>query len=384
MSLKIEFVQSAVQPDVNLSALCRQFGISRPTGYQLIARYRAEGEAGLAERSRRPHGSPRQTDPAIEAQVVALRDKHPTWGGRKLERTLQNRGVADVPRASTCTDILRRHDRLGPPRPPIVPWKRFEYESPNDLWQVDYKGHVAMTTGRCHPLSVLDDHSRFLVGLTACDNEQDGTVRAIMTTLFRRYGMPKRILTDNGSPWGNPHPLQRYTSFSYWLIRLGIDVSHGRPLHPQTQGKVERFHKTLLEELMATTSFHDLASAQHYFDVWRECYNCERPHDALGLDTPISHYQLTTPRVFPETLPAIDYGPDAIVSSIRTTGDLYFRRHRYYVANGLSREIVALRPTPIDGVFDLYYCDHRLGEVNTHTQTLTHAYAELAKEAPMV
>jgi transposase InsO family protein len=384
MSLKAEFVALASQPDANLSRLCRQFGISRPTAYQLLARYRAEGPPGLAARSTRPHRSPRQTEPALEAQVVALRDEHPRWGGRKLERALQNRGVAHVPRASTCTDILRRHGRLGPPDAQPTPWQRFEHAAPNDLWQLDFKGHVPLAEGRCHPLSVLDDHSRFLLGLVAAPNEQAATVRAVMTDLFRRYGMPWRILTDNGPPWGNAHPLQRYTAFSYWLIRLGIGVSHGRPLHPQTQGKVERFHRTLVAELLGTTPLHDLPTAQQRFDAWRDVYNLERPHEALTLGTPVEHYRVTAPRVFPDPLPPIDYGEQAIVRKVQGSGQVIFRGHHYFVSGALLREPVALRPTTTDGVFDLYYCHRRLGRLDAHTTTFVHAYDDPNEEAPPV
>ena len=382
MSLKREFVRLAEAPDANLSALCRRFGISRPTGYALLARYRAEGDAGLAPRSRTPRASPRRTDPDLEAAVLAIRDAHPRWGGRKIERTLQNRGVADAPRASTCTDILRRHGRLAPPEAQPHPWRRFEAGRPNDLWQLDFKGHVPVADGRCHPLSVLDDHSRFVVGLAACADERDATVRAHLTDLFRRYGMPWAILTDNGPPRGNPHPAQRFTALSFWLIRLGIAVRHGRPFHPQTQGKVERFHRTLKAELLATTPLPDLPTAQRHFDAWRDGYNLDRPHDALDLATPIDRYRGHPVRSFPDPLPPIDYGEGAIVRTLHGGGQLTFRRATYFVTSALAGQPVALRPTAVDGVFGCYFCHHRLGDLDARAQTFTHAYA--TAEAPMV
>jgi transposase InsO family protein len=382
MSLKAEFVRLAAEPGCNLSALCRRFGISRPTGYALLNRYRAEGPAGFAPRSTRPHASPRRTDPALEAAVVAIRDAHPRWGGRKIERVLQNQGLAAVPRASTCTDILRRHDRLGPPEAQPQPWQRFEAERPNDLWQLDFKGHVPLATGRCHPLSVLDDHSRYVLGLVACGNEQDTTVRAHLTALFRRYGLPWAILTDNGPPWGNSHPAQRYTALSFWLIRHGIAVRHGRPLHPQTQGKVERFHRTLKAELLATTPLVDLPTAQRHFDRWRETYNLERPHAALGLATPVDRYRGHTPRPFPVQLPPIDYGDGALVRTLHGKGQLQFRSVQYFVTSALIGQPVVLRPTAVDGVFECYYCHHWLGRLDAHTQIFHHAYE--MPEAPMV
>lgn len=186
MSLKAEFVELASRPEANLSALCRRFGISRPTGYALLARVAVEGAAGLVPRSSRPQTAPHQTAPAIEAAVVAVRDAHPCWGGRKIARLLIDQGLTTVPHATTCTDILRRHGRLDPPATQTHPWQRFTAAAANDLWQLDFKGHLPMTQGRCHPLSVLDDHSRFALGLVACPNEQDATVRAVLMELFQR------------------------------------------------------------------------------------------------------------------------------------------------------------------------------------------------------
>jgi transposase InsO family protein len=383
MSLKREFVRLASEPDANLSALCRRFGISRPTGYALLARHREAGEAGLAPRSTRPTSSPRRTDPDLEAAVVAIRDAHPRWGGRKIERVLQTQGVPNAPRASTCTDILRRHGRLAPPETQPHPWRRFEADRPNDLWQLDFKGHLPMATGRCHPLSVVDDHSRFALGLIACADERDATVRAHLTALFRRYGLPWAILTDNGPPWGNPHPDQRYTAFSFWLIRLGIAVRHGRPFHPQTQGKVERFHRTLKGELLGTAPLPDLPTAQRRFDRWRDGYNLDRPHEALGLATPSDRYRGHTPRPFPDDLPPIDYGPDAIVRKLHGKGQLSFRRAEYFVTGALVGQPVGLRPTAADGVFECYYCHHWLGRLDAHAETFTQAHA-FDREAPMV
>lgn len=382
MSLKREFVEQALQPDANHSALCRRYGISRPTGYQWVARYRAEGEAGLAERPRRPRASPRRTDAAVEARVVALRDEHPRWGGRKLERALRDRGAAAVPRASTCTDILRRHGRLAPPEEQPHPWRRFAAERPNDVWPLDFKGHVALAAGRCHPLSVLDDHSRFLLGLVACADERDATVRAQLEALFRRFGLPWAILTDNGPPWGNPHPAQRSTALSFWLIRHGIAVWHGRPRHPQTQGKVERFHRTLKAELLATTPLVDLPTAQGHFDRWRRTYNHDRPHEALGLVPPIARYGGHAVRPCPEVLPPVAYGDGDIVRVVHGGGQVTFRGATYFLTAALAGEPVALRPTAADGVFDCSYGHHRLGRLDAHAGRFAHAYED--PEAPMV
>ena len=256
MEQREEFVRLALSPGANVSELCRRFGISRKCGYKWLARHRAEGAAGLADRSRRPHASPTRSTAAVEAQVLEVRaQSNNAWGGRKIARVLTNRapanadpagaGLAKIPAISTITEILRRNGKLeARAHEHPGPFQRFERERPNALWQMDFKGHFATAQGRCHPLTVLDDHSRYSLALEACANEQDQTVRARLIAAFRRYGLPDQMLMDNGPPWGDTGG-EPFTIFSVWLLRLGVAVSHGRPRHPQTQGKDERFHRTL-------------------------------------------------------------------------------------------------------------------------------------------
>jgi transposase InsO family protein len=302
MSLRTEFCALARTDGANFSELCRRYGISRKTGYKWLAREAAAGADGLADRSRRPHHSPRLTAEATTARVLALRDQHPTWGSRKLRRRLTDLGVV-APAASTITAILRRGDRLAPviPAAPAA-WQRFEAVAPNDLWQLDFKGHFALAAGRCHPLHVLDDHSRFVVGLVACADEQAATVQSVLTTLFRRYGLPWTLLCDNGPPWGALGAESGLTAIGAWLLRLGIRLVHGRPYHPQTQGKLERANRTVAADVVAIARYPDLASCQRAFDGWRQVYNHERPHEALALATPVTRYASSV-RPFPETLP---------------------------------------------------------------------------------
>jgi transposase len=179
MDLRLEFVRLALLDGANISGLCRRFGIGRTCGYKLIARYRAQGEAGLAEQSRRPHTSPGRSTDMIEAAVLGLRREHPAWGGRKIAKVL-GRTCASAPAASTVTGILHRHGfELGLLGGGAKPFTRFEHAAPNDLWQMDFKGHVALSqAGRVHPLTALDDHSRFSLVLQACPNETGETVKA--------------------------------------------------------------------------------------------------------------------------------------------------------------------------------------------------------------
>ena len=378
MSLRHEFVSLADADDANIRSLCRRFGISPTTGYKWLARYRADGVEGLTDRSRQPYTSPMQTHPAMEARVVALRDAHPAWGSRKLQRVLRDgrdRPVAavtqqaadpplGVPSASTITRILHRHDRIDPAEAvKHTAWQRFEHEQPNQLWQMDFKGHLAMGDGRCHPLLILDDHSRFLLGLFACANEQDVTVRTHLTAVFRRYGLPRSLLTDNGSPWGVPQATDRLTMLGAWLLRLGVEPWHGRIRHPQTQGKVERVNRSFKAEVGWSYQFADLPASQAGFDAWRDTYNLIRPHEALDLAVPASRYQ-PSPRPFPEVLPPIEYGPDDIVRKVHGAGQISYRNHAWYVSQALVRQPVALRATAEDGVLDVIYCQVTIRQID--------------------
>jgi transposase InsO family protein len=367
VSLRAEFVALAQHEGANVRALCRRFGISPPTAYKWVRRYEQAGMAGLQDRSRRPHRSPARTPANVEAVVVGLRDAHPAWGGRKLAARLAQQPYEVALPASTITEILRRHGRLNSvttPQPHV--WRRFERPQPNELWQMDFKGHVPLGQGggRLHPLTVLDDHSRFAIGLAACANERASTVQQQLVECFRRYGLPDRMLMDNGSPWGaSPiHPFT-YTTLTVWLLRLGIRLSHGRAGHPQTQGKDERFHRTLKAELLQGAPFATLAHAQAAFDAWRAVYNLERPHEACGLEPPIRRYR-PSERAYPERCPPIEYGPDDQPRRVGKDGAISFHRRNYPVGLAFRGQTVAVRPTGIDGVFDVYFVRQRLRRID--------------------
>ncbi len=363
MSLREEFVRLALAEGSNVRDLCRRFNISPKTGYKWLKRFAEDPQAGLQDRSRRPLCSPGRTQAAMEARVQALRQEHPAWGGRKLKRRLTDLGATDVPAASTVTAILHRQALIDPAaRDRHQPWIRFEHPQPNLLWQMDFKGHFPVGRGRCHALTVLDDHSRFVACLAACGNEQGATVQERLTAVFRRYGLPARMTMDNGAPWGN-HVAHALTRFTVWLIRLGIRVSHSRPYHPQTQGKDERFHRTLAVEVLHGRVFPDLADCQRHFDRFRDVYNLERPHEALGLATPASRYQVSQ-RAFPEALAPTEYAPGDIVRRVQGKGDISYRGKSYVIGTALHGLPVALRPTREDGLLEVFFCHQRITQID--------------------
>lgn len=350
MSSRREFVLLASQEGANVAQLCRNFGVSRKTAYKWLSRAEEEGEQGLGgtlgDHSRRPLHSPNQTAKEVERKVLDIREAHPAWGGRKIRARLCHLAVTDsviVPSASTITEILRRNGLIDPRESAKrVAYRRFERESPNELWQMDFKGHFALSgSGRCHPLTVLDDHSRYAVGLQACGDEKGETVQRELTKIFRTHGIPWQMLMDNGSPWGGADEFGE-SWLTVWMMKLGIRVSHGRPYHPQTQGKDERFHRTLKAEVLSGEPMRNLEEASRRFARWREVYNGERPHEALGMATPVSRYRVSE-RKFPETIPSFEYGDGDAVRKVQSGGWLNFEGTEYRLSKAFRGEAVAIR-----------------------------------------
>jgi transposase InsO family protein len=317
----------AQQPGVHVAELCRRFEISPKTGYKWINRYRQHGEAGLLDQFRRPLNSPSSSLPALEPAVLALHETYPAWGSRKLRSLLPDTVVR--PHHSTIEAILRRHGRplrYGT-RPDTRAPSRFEREAPNELWQIDFKGHFALfgQSARCHPLTLLDDHSRFALCLADCADEQRQTVQQQLIRVFRRYGLPRRITSDNGPLWG---ALARagLSALQAWLMCLGIRVSHSKPYHPRTQGKLERFHQTLKRELL---------------------------HDA--------HF------TYPETLPPVEYEPGERVLKVRSKGQIHLKGRAVFISEGLAGEYVAVRPANQDGFLDIIFINKTVRQIETRS-----------------
>jgi len=362
MSLRQEFLFLANQPGSNFSQLCQRFGISRKTGYKWRQRHRQDSNDALVDRSRRPRRSPRRSEPELERQALMIRDET-GWGARKIKWSLETAGQGPVAK-STVHSILCRHGRVpASPEQVTSSYQRFEQERPNQLWQMDFKGHFQLGNGeRCHPLTVLDDRSRYSLCLQACRNEQTVTVKERLTATFRRYGLPERMLMDNGSPWGSDREHQ-HTLLTVWLLRLGIAVSHSRPYHPQTQGKDVRFHVTLKVEMLAHRSFVDFECMQSSFDKWRHRYNHQRPHEALGMAVPATCYQVSN-RSFPEQLPALEYGTIDQVRKVQTDGKISFRHREFQVGKAFRGNPVALRPTTEDGIYDVHFASHKIKTID--------------------
>jgi transposase InsO family protein len=344
-----------------IAEICRQLGISRKTAYKWINRYQERDLSSLANRSRRPHHFPHQVDQRIEDRILQHREAHPTWGARKIARLLLNENLLEVPALSTITEVLRRQGKLQVIKSTAA-FQRFERALPNDLWQMDFKGHFPLTHHRCHPLTVLDDHSRFSLCLKACEDETGETVKSRLVTCFRTYGLPRQINCDNGSPWGNSSSGEPWNRIAIWLMKLGIQLTHSRPYHPQTNGKLERFHRSLKQELLNQTSFDHLEEAQHAFDQWQHLYNYYRPHEALDMQTPSTRYQ-PSQQPYPEKLPPIDY-EEGFIRKVDADGKISFKGISLKVGHGFRGEYVALKETDQDGLYSIFFMHNNLGTVD--------------------
>jgi transposase InsO family protein len=382
MQQRQEFVRLAIQEGANRRELCRRFEISPQIGYKWLNRWAAGGNAVLKDRSRRPQVSPSQTCPRTEALVLSVRDAHPAWGARKIAHCLERDGHA-APAASTVHAILARHGRIvHPDRTPGQPWQRFEKEAPNRLWQMDFKGWVPLTDGtRCHPLTVVDDHSRYALCLEACTDQQGVTVRQRLEKIFRRYGLPDAFFVDNGTPWGDSGG-EHWTKFGVWLLKLGVELIHSTPYHPQSRGKNERFHRTLNAEVFAFRQFRAMHDMQRAFDEWRNVYNLERPHEALGQDVPASRYRSSL-RSMPDRLPEIEYD-DAIVRTVPTTKDyVAFKGQRWLVPRAFRGERVAIRPLSTDGNYGVFFGAHQIATIDlTKPKSVSHVSEQVSAMSP--
>jgi transposase InsO family protein len=384
MDQRREFVRLALQEGANRRELCRRFGISPDVGYKWLRRWQA-GDHELADQSRRPKSMPKRSGPAVEAQVLAMRDKHPAWGARKITHCLK-RGGQTVPVPSTVHQILCRNERIKPSEKaaPSPSGHRFEKDAPNQLWQMDFKGHMPLSDGRrCHPLTMVDDHSRYALCLKACANEQRPDVQKHLTDTFRRYGLPEAFYLDNGSPWGDTSGV-RWTALKVWLLRLGVRVVHARPRHPQGRGKNERFHRSLKAEVFALRTFRTLAEVQRALDSWRAIYNLERPHESLGMGIPADRYRPSS-RAMPERVPKVQYDAGEIVRTVSSTRSyIAFKGQMWKVPQAFCGEQLAVRSLDRDGRYGIFFASWQVASIDlTKGQTVSDVSEQASAMSPV-
>jgi len=338
---RIEFVVRVLSESGNFSALCREFGVSRKTGYKWLRRFEEVGSVSrLVECSRRPHHSPNKTSEALELRVEALRQRY-GWGSKKLQCLLSEEGL-HLPRI-TIDRILKRRGLVN--RKPVAKpaQRRFERSLPNELWQMDFKGEYRRH-GRAwiYPLSLLDDHSRYCLGLYALRHPDHDGVKGQLVRTFDRYGVPQAMLVDHGTPWWSPANGHGLTRLSVFLVRQDIRLIYSGIGHPQTQGKVERFHRTLGESVGRGGELSSLEDYQQAFDRFRREYNEIRPHEALGMERPAQRYSPSR-RTYRSEPPEWVYPPGGEVRRLSAAGVLSWVGRPYFVCEALARQPVWCR-----------------------------------------
>ena len=341
--LRKEFIDKSKEEDRNFSALCREYGISRKTGYKWVNRY--QETKSVEDKSRRPKNCSK-TDTKTEKQIMELREKRPGWGARKIQVHLVQKGY-QMPSIRTVNNILKRNGYISPEASLArKPFKRFERKTNNELWQADFKGDFRMKDGnRCYPLTILDDHSRFALCIHPKTHQRE--IIHDFVEIFRKYGLPEAILTDNGPTFAGFR--NGYTQFERVLMEQNILPIHGRVYHPQTQGKIERFHRSMKEELLKYCNFQDLLEAEETFTKWKYIYNFERPHEALSDRCPAQVYSPSN-REFCEKIPNFDYGSEFRLYLINNWGYLRFAKYQLYISETFRKTYVQLIP---DGDNDL-------------------------------
>ncbi len=366
MEQRAQFIHDHRLNVYTTTELCARYSISRKTGYKWLARFDEAGRQGLQDRSRAPHACPHRIADDVAALICAARQHHPSWGPRKLVDWLRPRhpGV-DLPAISTAGDLLARRGLVPKRRrrrryqhPGVVPATTTQ---PNDLWTADFKGHFRTRDGiYCYPLTVADQHTRYLLACHGLLSTKGHGVRPVFEQLFREYGVPRAIRTDNGVPFATIG-IHGLSQLNVWWLRLGIQHQRILPAHPQQNGAHERMHKTLKGEAIRPPR-STLATQQRAFNAFRRLYNEERPHAALHGRTPASLYR-ASPREYPGTLPPVEYPGHFIVKRVTNAGTIRFKKRLLFLATALTHHPVGLEEVA-DGIWSLHFCHVLLGRID--------------------
>lgn len=382
MDQRTQFIADYLREVLSVTELCDLYGISRKTAYKWIERYLRQGPAGLEERSRRPQLSPNRTPDEVTEALLEARRRHPSWGGEKLLTLVHKRHPRwDLPHRSTVCDILNRHGMVAKKRQrrhighPGKPTSLIL--APNDLWSAHFKGQFKTGNGRyCYPLTVADSYSRYLLGCQGLNSTSVAEAKPVFTRLFREYGLPKRIRTDNGVPFATS-TLARLSRLSAWWVRLGILPEFIEPGKPQQNGRHERVHRTLKDETTRPAA-GSLPAQQRKFNVFREEFNHERPHEALDQQTPAACYR-PSPRAMPEKIPPFVYPDRFEVRYVSGNGGIRWNRDWVNVSTACIGKHVGLEEID-NGVWNVYFGPLKLGRLNERHMRIEDQYGKLRRK----
>jgi transposase InsO family protein len=367
-----KFIEDWKTDDWNMAELCRYYGVTRKTGHKWLQRYEVQGLQGLQDQSRAPRQHSNQVSPQMENAVMEIRGKHPSWGAPKIRALLLSEpGGQRIPAESTIGEILKRNG-LTVPRKRRARSRAGEStcqpaEGPNAVWCADYKGWFRTSDGRrIDPLTISDHYSRYLFRCQAVDNADYWHTKAVMEAAFREYGMPQRMRTDNGAPFGS-NGESGLTRLTVWWIKLGIRPEHIQPGKPQQNGRHERMHRTLKQETASPPASNRRAQ-QERFDQFRLEYNQERPHQALGQQPPAACYQ-ASPRCYPERLRPMEYPAGWARRHVSPAGQIRWAAANVFVSHPLEGEVVGLEQVD-EHNWRVWFGFYEIGTLDTKKQVV--------------
>lgn len=363
--LRKEFVETA-KSSRNFSQLCREFGITRKTGYKWIERDNMS--EGLSDKSRKPGTIANKTDSETEQKIIQMRSEY-GWGAKKIKEALEQYGHI-MPCVKTVNNILVRNGCISPEESAKhKPFVRFEKDKCNEMWQTDFKGEFKMKDGNyCYPLDIFDDHSRFVIKIKPSLDTANAVLPAFREA-FMEYGMPDSVLSDNGAQFAGFR--QGYTQFEKWLMNHDVLPIHGRIKHPQTQGKIERFHRAMKDEVLKRYTPTDICDAERVLSEWRDVYNNIRPHEALGMKRPKDIY-LPSERKYYDKVNEYEYSGIYHIINVNSWGYVRFDRWQIYLSETMINERIEFRPNPNGDTFIACYRNFAIAEFDVHTGKLVH------------
>ncbi len=371
MDARLRFVARLLEGEA-MTDVCREFGVSRKTGYKIFDRYKEHGLEALTDRSRRPVRYANQLAPQIEQLIVACKREKPHWGARKVRELLVRRLDQDfpIPAKSTIHAVLHRHGLvkpLGRPRQRATGTPLSAAQTPNGLWCADFKGEFKLGDGRyCYPLTVTDYASRYLLLCEALSTTKEAYAFPVFEAVFKEFGLPKAIRTDNGVPFASPNALFGLSRLSVWWLRLGIEIERIKPGCPQQNGRHERMHLTLKLETTKPAGANFLQQ-QAKFDDFIECYNNERPHQALNMRCPAERYAPST-RPY-KGLPDLDYPFHDKIVTVTTCGRICFNREKINLSTVFAGQRVGIKQVS-DLIWLVSFMDYDLGFIDLEQKTL--------------
>jgi putative transposase len=374
MDEKVKFIAAVKNEYHSFAEICRQFGISRKSGYKLMQRYEREGERGLAERSRAAHTHPNAMDEQMAAKLLQTKRRFSKMGpGKVLDRLrLEGYRIEELPACSTVGDLFKRHGLVHRRKPRAATSPRSaplaHAKAPNALWSVDFKGQFRLGNARwCYPLTLSDNATRYLLMCQGLERPTEQGVWPLMELAFREFGLPKAIRSDNGSPFASTG-LAGLTKLSVWWLKLGIGLERSWPGHPEHNARHERMHRTLKDDIEAPKQ--DLRAQQRRFDRFQHYYNWERPHESLD-GVPPAHRYSASPSPYPKRLREPEYPVGFTVRQVRSNGQIKWHGHAVFVAEALIGEPIALRQLSDDD-WQVWFCGLKLGLLNLRTNKIEH------------